>query len=163
MKIITYKTDECVAIVSPAYQPEMNQQQQDEFLLMVQNKDVPKLPDGSTRPSWIIEADQVLQLKWVRNAWKINDNGEIYLDRDKAVEIKKEQFRYLRKPFLEKLDVQFMRALEAGDTASLPQIAAKKQELRDITDISFNDYDTPQKLHEFMPDILLTDSPSVNS
>ena len=162
MKIITYKTDECVAIVSPAYQPEMNQQQQDEFLLMVQNKDVPKLPDGSTRPSWIIEADQILQLKWVRNAWKINDNGEIYLDRDKAIEIKKEQFRYLRKPFLEKLDVQFMRALEAGDTASLPQIAAKKQKLRDITDISFNDYDTPQKLHEFMPDILLTDSSSVN-
>jgi hypothetical protein len=162
MKAITYKTDEGVAIIYPAYQPEMNQQQQHEFLLMVQNKDVPKLPDGSTIPSWIIEGDQTLQFKWVRSAWKINDNGEIYFDRDKAIEIKKEQFRNLRKPFLEKLDVQFMRALEAGDTASLPQITAKKQELRDITDISFNDYDTPQKLHKFIPDVLLTDSSNVN-
>ena len=156
MKVIAYKTDEGVTVVYPAYQPEMNQQQQDEFLLMVQNKDVPKLSDGSTRPFWIIEGDQALQLKWVRNAWKINDDGEFYFDRNKAQDLKKEQFRNLRKPLLEKLDVQFMRALEAGDTASLPQIAAKKQELRDITDISFNDYDTPQKLHEFIPDILKT-------
>jgi len=43
MKVIAYKTDEGVTVVYPAYQPEMNQQQQDEFLLMVQNKDVPKL------------------------------------------------------------------------------------------------------------------------
>ena len=156
MKIITYKTDEGVATVSPAYQPEMNQQQQDEFLLMVQNKDVPKLPDGSTRPSWIIEVDQVLQLKWVRNAWKINDNGEIYFDRDKAIEIKKEQFRFLRKPLLEKLDVEFMRALENGDTSSIPIITQKKSILRDITSVDFNSHDTPQKLHEFIPDLLKT-------
>ena len=156
MKIITYKTDEGVAIVSPAYQPEMNQQQQDEFLLMVQNKDVPKLPDGSTEPSWIIEVDQVLQLKWVRNAWKINDNGEIYFDRDKAIEIKKEQFRFLRKPLLEKLDVEFMRALENGDTSSISIITQKKSILRDITSVDFNSHDTPQKLHEFIPDLLKT-------
>ena len=156
MKIITYKTDEGVAIVSPAYQPEMNQQQQDEFLLMVQNKDVPKLPDGSTEPSWIIEGDQALQLKWVRNAWKINDNGEIYFDRDKAIEIKKEQFRFLRKPLLEKLDVECMRALENGDTSSISIITQKKFELRDITSVDFNSHDTPQKLHEFIPDLLKT-------
>ena len=156
MKIITYKTDEGVAIIYPAYNPEMNQQQQDEFLLMVQNKDVPKLPDGSTEPSWIIEVDQVLQLKWVRNAWKINDNGEIYFDRDKAIEIKKEQFRFLRKPLLEKLDVEFMRALENGDTSSISIITQKKSILRDITSVDFNSHDTPQKLHEFIPDLLKT-------
>ena len=156
MKVITYKTDEGVAIIYPAYQSEMNQQQQDEFLLMVQNKDVPKLPDGSTEPSWIIEVDQVLQLKWVRNAWKINDNGEIYFDRDKAIEIKKEQFRFLRKPLLEKLDVEFMRALENGDTSSISIITQKKSILRDITSVDFNSHDTPQKLHEFIPDFLKT-------
>jgi len=156
MKIITYKTDEGMAIIYPAYQPEMSSQQQHEFLLMVQNKDVPKLPDGSTEPSWIIEGDQALQLKWVRNAWKINDNGEIYFDRDKAIEIKKERFRNLRKPLLEKLDVEFMRALENGDTASIPIITQKKSELRDITSVDFSSYDTPQKLHEFIPDLLKT-------
>lgn len=145
-----------MAIIYPAYQPEMSSQQQHEFLLMVQNKDVPKLPDGSTEPSWIIEGDQALQLKWVRNAWKINDNGEIYFDRDKAIEIKKERFRNLRKPLLEKLDVEFMRALENGDTASIPIITQKKSELRDITSVDFSSYDTPQKLHEFIPDLLKT-------
>ena len=154
MKIITYKTDECVAIVSPAYQPEMNQQQQDEFLLMVQNKDVPKLPDGSTEPSWIIEGDQALQLKWVRNAWKINDNGEIYFDRDKAIEIKKEQFRFLRKPLLEKLDVEYMKALEENDTSSSSNIVAKKKILRDITKIDMSPQNTPEKLHYYIPDEL---------
>ena len=89
MKIITYKTDEGVAIIYPAYQPEMNQQQQDEFLLMVQNKDVPKLPDGSTRPSWIIEADQVLQLKWVRNAWKIMIRAKFIWIETKLSKLKK--------------------------------------------------------------------------
>jgi len=156
MKAITYKTDEGVAIIYPAYQPEMTPQQQHEFLLMVQNKDVPKLPDGSTTPSWIIEGDQTLQLKWVRNGWKINDNGEIYFDRDKAIEIKKEQFRNLRKPFLEKLDVQFMRALEVGDTSTIQIVTQKKSELRDITSVNFSSYDTPQKLHEFIPDLLKT-------
>jgi hypothetical protein len=156
MKVIAYKTDEGVTVVYPAYQPEMNQQQQDEFLLMVQNKDVPKLSDGSTRPSWIIEGEQTIPLRWLRTAWKINDDGEFYFDRNKAQDLKKEQFRNLRKPFLEKLDVQFMRALEAGDTASLPQIAAKKQELRDITNINFDEQNTPQKLHEFIPDILIS-------
>ena len=154
MKIITYKTDEGVAIIYPAYKPEMNQQQQDEFLLMVQNKDVPKLPDGSTEPSWIIEGDQALQLKWVRNAWKINDNGEIYFDRDKAIEIKKEQFRFLRKPLLEKLDVEYMKALEENDTSSSSNIVAKKKILRDITKIDMSSQNTPEKLHYYIPDEL---------
>ena len=154
MKIITYKTDEGVAIIYPAYKPEMNQQQQDEFLLMVQNKDVPKLPDGSTEPSWIIEGDQVLQLKRVRNAWKINDNGEIYFDRDKAIEIKKEQFRFLRKPLLEKLDVEYMKALEENDTSSSSNIVAKKKILRDITKIDMSSQNTPEKLHYYIPDEL---------
>ena len=156
MKAITYKTDEGVAIIYPAYQPEMSPQQQHEFLLMVQNKDVPKLPDGSTTPSWIIEGDQTLQLKWVRNGWKINDNGEIYFNRDKAIEIKKEQFRNLRKPLLEKLDVQFMRALEVGDTSTIQIVTQKKSELRDITSVDFSSYDAPQKLHEFIPNLLKT-------
>lgn len=156
MKAITYKTDEGVAIIYPAYQPEMSPQQQHEFLLMVQNKDVPKLPDGSTTPSWIIEGDQTLQLKWVRNGWKINDNGEIYFNRDKAIEIKKEQFRNLRKPLLEKLDVQFMRALEVGDASTIQIVTQKKSELRDITSVDFSSYDAPQKLHEFIPNLLKT-------
>lgn len=57
----------------------------------------------------------------------------IKVNLDKAKEIQKDKLRRARKPLLEKLDVDFVRALElGGDTAS---IAAQKQALRDVTNI----------------------------
>jgi hypothetical protein len=57
----------------------------------------------------------------------------IKINVDKAKEIQKNKLREARKPLLEKLDVDFVRALElGGDTAS---IAAQKQALRDVTNI----------------------------
>jgi len=57
----------------------------------------------------------------------------IKINVDKAKEIQKDKLREARKPLLEKLDVDFVRALELGrDTAS---IAAQKQALRDVTNI----------------------------
>lgn len=157
MKVIIYKNDDDgLCVIYPAYQPEMSQEQQDEFLRLVQNKDVPKMPDDSIRASWIIEAEETSKLRSLRNAWKVDDNGQIFFDRNKGEELKKEQFRNLRKPLLEKLDVQFMRALEVGDTSTIQIVTQKKSELRDITSVDFSSYDTPQKLHEFIPDLLKT-------
>ena len=60
----------------------------------------------------------------------------IVININKAKEIKKEQLRAERKPLLESLDVQFVRALETGqDTA---EIVAEKQRLRDITNLADN-------------------------
>jgi len=57
----------------------------------------------------------------------------IGIDLEKAKEIQKDKIRRARKPLLEKLDVDFVRALEfGGDTAS---IVAQKQALRDVTNI----------------------------
>jgi len=57
----------------------------------------------------------------------------IKINVDKAKKIQKDKMRSVRKPLLEKLDVDFVRTLElGGDTAS---IAAQKQALRDITNI----------------------------
>lgn len=58
----------------------------------------------------------------------------ISVNMTKAVEIKKEMIRAERAPLLADLDVQFMRAVEAGDTEAQATIAAKKQALRDATD-----------------------------
>lgn len=49
----------------------------------------------------------------------------------KAREIKREKIRTQRAPLLAALDVDFMRAVEAGDTAEQARIAAEKQRLRD--------------------------------
>jgi hypothetical protein len=57
----------------------------------------------------------------------------IKINIDKAKEIQKNKLREARKSLLEKLDVDFIRALElGGDTAS---IAAQKKALRDVTNI----------------------------
>ena len=54
----------------------------------------------------------------------------IYIDIPKAKDIWKDKIRKARKPALEKLDVDYMRANEAGtDTTA---IVADKQTLRDL-------------------------------
>ena len=57
----------------------------------------------------------------------------ITINLNKAKDIHKEHLRTERLPLLESLDVQFMRAVEAGDTALQESIAQKKQVLRDAT------------------------------
>ena len=54
---------------------------------------------------------------------------KIQVNINKAKDITKEKFREERKLLLEKLDVQFQRALETG--ADTSDIVAKKQALRD--------------------------------
>ena len=54
---------------------------------------------------------------------------KIQVNINKAKEITKEKLRAERKPLLEKLDVDFQRALETG--ADTSDIVAKKQALRD--------------------------------
>jgi len=57
----------------------------------------------------------------------------ITINIDKAKTIKKDRLRDERKPLLESLDVDYMRALEAGTDTT--DIVAEKQRLRDITNL----------------------------
>lgn len=58
----------------------------------------------------------------------------IYVNIKKAKDIKKNQIRAEREKLFEQLDIEFMKALEMGDTEKLEQISIKKQKLRDATD-----------------------------
>ena len=79
----------------------------------------------------------------------------ITVNMTKAREIKKEQLRQERKPLLEKLDVQYMRAIESGDTDEQASIATKKQQLRDITaDAGITNATTADQLKAVRPNIL---------
>ena len=60
-------------------------------------------------------------------------NGEAIINYEKAKEIQKNKWREMRKPILEKLDIEFMKALETGNQQNIQEIANKKQELRDVT------------------------------
>ena len=57
---------------------------------------------------------------------------------DKAKQIHKDKIREVRNPLLEKKDVEYMRALEVGDTTKVAEIVAEKQNLRDATTIVAN-------------------------
>jgi len=65
-----------------------------------------------------------------RDAWKFNGNA-VEIDMAAARVIHKDNLRAERAPRLEALDVDYMKALEAGSGAEA--IAAKKKELRDVT------------------------------
>ena len=54
---------------------------------------------------------------------------------DKAKEIHKEKIRAVRNPLLQEKDVEYMRALELGDTEKVSEIVTEKQALRDATAI----------------------------
>lgn len=57
---------------------------------------------------------------------------------DKAKEIHKDKIRAVRNPLLQAKDVEYMRALESGDTTKVAEVAAEKQALRDAPAIVDN-------------------------
>lgn len=66
----------------------------------------------------------------------------IVVNIDKAKAITKDRLRADRKPLLEKLDIDYMKAIEQGLETS--EIIAEKQRLRDITQV----VDTVETLDE---------------
>jgi hypothetical protein len=60
-------------------------------------------------------------------------DGQAVINYEWAKEIQKNKWREMRKPILEKLDIEFMKALETGNQQNIQEIANKKQELRDVT------------------------------
>ena len=76
---------------------------------------------------------------------------KIQVNINKAKEITKDKLREERKPLLEKLDVDFQRALETG--ADTTDIIAKKQALRDATN-QVNTMNTVEELKlAILPDV----------
>ena len=87
--------------------------------------------DGTTE--WhIVDETSLPTDRTYRNAWK-HDGGKWTRDDKKALEIKKARLREERAPKLAALDVEYVRADEAGDMDAKKRIAKQKQELRDAT------------------------------
>lgn len=76
----------------------------------------------------------------------------IKVNTDKAKEIWLEHYRRARTPLLEKLDLEYMRADEAGNLDLKKEIAAKKQALRDVTKTELPD--TLEGIKATWPEIL---------
>lgn len=68
------------------------------------------------------------------NSWEFDKDNKIIVNFDKAIEQTKSRLRAERMPLLQKLDVDFQRALEAG--ADTSAIVSEKQRLRDIPNLA---------------------------
>ena len=83
----------------------------------------------------------------------------IEINLEKALEIHKKKIRERREVVFKDLDIQFMKALEQGNTALSTEIGTKKQALRDITDIDISSVSTLAELKELWDVELLGESP----
>lgn len=111
-------------------------------------KSIPKDNNGET-----------VNYKFIENFPKLIESynfvdNEIVRDRNKLHEIKKKEWRMLRKPKLEKLDIEFMKSLEDNDVSKQEEIKLKKQQLRDVTSISIDNLSNDE-LEEYIPEILI--------
>ena len=80
-------------------------------------------------------------------------------DTNKALEILKSKIRIKRTKLFSDLDVQYMRALEMGNTALQSEIVAKKQILRNLTDISIDGVTSRDELIALWPEDILGENP----
>lgn len=83
----------------------------------------------------------------------------IRIDLNKALEIHKTKIREKRELVFKDLDIQFMKALEQGNTTLSTEIGTKKQALRDITDIDISNVTTLDELKQLWNEELLGPSP----
>lgn len=80
----------------------------------------------------IVQDEHLPPGRQYRDAW-VDDGQTIAHDMPKAREIHRNLLRHAREAQLNALDVQYMRADEAGDAAKKSEIAKAKQTLRDAT------------------------------
>jgi flagellar motor switch/type III secretory pathway protein FliN len=83
----------------------------------------------------------------------------IEINLEKALEIHKKKIRERREVVFKDLDIQFMKALEQGNTTLSTEIGTKKQALRDITDIDISSVSILAELKELWDVELLGESP----
>lgn len=78
--------------------------------------------------SKIYESFQLPEAEFI-DAWTIDAT----IDLERAKDVWRRKMRPVRNERLKQLDLQWMQAMELGDTVAAAAVVAKKQELRDIT------------------------------
>jgi hypothetical protein len=80
-------------------------------------------------------------------------------NKNSALEHMKYTIRNKRTRLFTELDTQFIRAIESGDTELQTEIVAKKEILRNITDINIDNVTTREELIALWPTDILGDNP----
>lgn len=135
MKKIVYTRpdDGGLSVVSPlskeAVERVVGPMTQEEYIKHVWDVSVPK---DAVNPRYV-EEGSIPSNREFRNAWAdISKDDKVNIDVAKAKEVKLAELRHVRNLELEKLDKEFLVALEIGD--ALGPIKLRKQALRDSTE-----------------------------
>lgn len=101
--------------------------------------------------SKIVDRDSLPKDREFRDAWTID--GKI--DLNKAKKIWQKKIRIARDKKLQKMDIEWMQAMEKGNTKIAASIAAKKQILRDLPQREeITKAESVESLKSFWPEIL---------
>ena len=80
-------------------------------------------------------------------------------NKDKGLEVLKNTIRYKRLKLFPELDTKFIRALETGNTQLQAETVAKKEVLRNLTDISIDGINSRDELIALWPEDILGENP----
>jgi hypothetical protein len=95
-----------------------------------------KVIESSELPEFPAEFYDAVNLK---EGFQNQSNIKLEINYEKAKEIQKDKWREARISILEQLDVEFIRAMETSNIQKVQEITTKKQQLRDVTNISLPD------------------------
>lgn len=136
-KVIIYEGVDGLAVVSPASHLDINKAALD---LVPQNTEFR-----------VIETSQLPDDPQFWGAWTIDCEVDI----NKAKEIWKNKIRVVRDARLKALDIEWMKAMENGESKAASLVAVKKQRLRDVTEREdFKTLTTIQQIKEYWPEVL---------
>jgi len=80
---------------------------------------------------WVVNDDDIPTDRHFRDAWEVNTrknaSQRIKVNMEKAIEIQRNNIRRERNAELKRLDTEFMKALEKGDSALANSIAEKNK------------------------------------
>lgn len=82
-------------------------------------------------------------------------------NKEQAKKVIQTQIRNMRGDLFKELDVAYLRAVEMGDTELQSQISAKKQTLRDLTDIDVNSFNNREEWLALWPEDILGKNPYI--
>jgi len=104
---------------------------------------------------WPIAEADIPSDRNFRDAWVHAGGGAVAVDMPKARAIHMERIRAARDAKLAALDLPFLRAVEAGDTAKQAEIANVKQRLRDLPQsVELAGARSPEELKAIWPEVL---------
>jgi hypothetical protein len=138
MKVIIHSEPRFACVITfPIWSDRRPEETEEDFIERVKATAVPagaadiRVVDSADIPTDAYGPDEhgVLRCGAFRDALK----PDLTFDLPKAREVQRNRMRAARAPLLAVLDVEYMRADEAGDTALKALIAEEKRLLRDVT------------------------------